>query len=255
MVDQELWTLDQLTERVGDALAVGYPGPPSGRVREVPNQRAIRWYVTRGLVDPPLAMRGRQALYGQRHLLQLVAVKRLQAQGLPLARIQAELSGLPDHALTEIARVGPPSGADGNGADGNGADGNGRVPAAPPGAEVPAGGDVQDAGRIRFWAAAPELAPRQAAPELAPRQAAPELAPRRADTVSAAPLLTHATTSAGAHDTGPRAVRLAPGVLLILDAEAAGPLPDLTDNTLRAAARPLLDLLTEPGKTDEGTLP
>ena len=41
---QGLWTLDQLTEQVEAALAVGYDGAPSGRVRGVPDQRAIRWY-------------------------------------------------------------------------------------------------------------------------------------------------------------------------------------------------------------------
>src|SRR5580704_8169548 len=50
----------------------------NGRVRDVPNERLVRWYVTVGLVDPPLSRRGRVARYGRRHLLQLVAVKRRQ---------------------------------------------------------------------------------------------------------------------------------------------------------------------------------
>ena len=71
------WTLDELAERVETALAVDYHGQPSGRVRAVPDRRAIRWYTTIGLIDRPVAHRGRTALYGPRHLLQLVAVKRL----------------------------------------------------------------------------------------------------------------------------------------------------------------------------------
>ena len=65
------------------ALAVDYHGQPSGRVRAVPDRRAIRCTSTIGLIDRPVAHRGRTALYGPRHLLQLVAVKRLQARGCP----------------------------------------------------------------------------------------------------------------------------------------------------------------------------
>jgi hypothetical protein len=48
---------------------------------------------------------GRSARYGPRHLLQLVAVKRRQAQGRTLAQIQAELTGATDETLRRIARV------------------------------------------------------------------------------------------------------------------------------------------------------
>jgi len=101
----ELWTLDQLTELVGTALAVDYPGQVNGRVRAVPDRRAIRWYSTIGLVDRPAEMRGRTALYGRRHLLQLVAIKRLQSRGRTLAEIQAELSGATDRTLRTIAAL------------------------------------------------------------------------------------------------------------------------------------------------------
>jgi MerR HTH family regulatory protein len=99
------WTLDELADRVDAALAVDYHGQPSGRVRAVPDRRAIRWYTTIGLIDRPVAHRGRVALYGPRHLLQLVAVKRLQARGLPLVSIQQELAGATDTQLARVARL------------------------------------------------------------------------------------------------------------------------------------------------------
>jgi DNA-binding transcriptional MerR regulator len=105
-----LWTLDELGQQVEHALAVDYVGQPSGRVRDVPDRRTIRFYTTLGLIDRPAAMRGRTALYGRRHLLQVVAVKRLQAQGLSLAEVQARLVGLTDATLQELARL-PPDGA------------------------------------------------------------------------------------------------------------------------------------------------
>jgi hypothetical protein len=101
------WTLDQLTEQVGAALSVDYQGQASRRVREVPDQRAIRYYTTIGLMDRPAAMRGRTALYARRHLLQLVAIKRLQAGGRTLARIQRELAGATDAQLERLARLPP----------------------------------------------------------------------------------------------------------------------------------------------------
>jgi MerR HTH family regulatory protein len=104
-MEEQRWTLDELAERVDAALAVDYHGQPSGRVRAVPDRRAIRWYTTIGLIDRPVAHRGRTALYGPRHLLQLVAVKRLQAQGLPLVSIQRELAGATDIQLARVARL------------------------------------------------------------------------------------------------------------------------------------------------------
>src|SRR6266851_2448089 len=95
------WTIDQLTERVADALSAGYDGQSSGRVREVPNVRTIRWYTTIGLLDRP-AMQGRTALYGTRHLAQIVAVKRLQAEGCSLTEVQEQLIGADDTTLLRI---------------------------------------------------------------------------------------------------------------------------------------------------------
>lgn len=103
--NQELWTIDELGRRVALALSVDYDGQASGRVRDVPDQRTIRYYTTLGLIDRPATLRGRTALYGRRHLLQLVAIKRLQAQGLALAELQERLLGLTNVALEHIARL------------------------------------------------------------------------------------------------------------------------------------------------------
>jgi DNA-binding transcriptional MerR regulator len=110
-MEEPRWTLDELAERVDAALAVGYAGQSNGRVRAVPDRRAIRWYTTIGLIDRPVAHRGRTALYGPRHLLQLVAVKRLQARGLPLVSIQQELAGATDTQLARVAHPAPASAA------------------------------------------------------------------------------------------------------------------------------------------------
>lgn len=100
-----LWTIQQLAARVAGALAVDAPGAPNGRVREVPDLRTIRYYTTLGLLDRPAAMEGRTALYGVRHLRQLVAIKRLQARGLSLLEIQREFAGITEERLHDLAGI------------------------------------------------------------------------------------------------------------------------------------------------------
>ena len=106
------WTIGELSARVESALAGSdYVPPENGQVRAVPDLRTIRYYTTLGLLDRPAEMRGRTALYGRRHLLQLVAIKRLQAQGMTLGQIQARLGALDDRALAKVAAVKGDAGA------------------------------------------------------------------------------------------------------------------------------------------------
>ena len=101
--------IDQLANHVNQALLVGnYGGQQSGRVREALDRRTIRYYTTLGILDRPLEMSGRTALYGRRHLLQLVCIKRLQAQGMSLVDIQRSLSGADEKTLMHWADL--PSG-------------------------------------------------------------------------------------------------------------------------------------------------
>jgi DNA-binding transcriptional MerR regulator len=231
----------------GETAAPAGGGAPSGRVRangrvrDVPNERLIRWYVTVGLVDPPLSRRGRVARYGRRHLLQLVAVKRRQAEGRSLAEIQAELAGATDETLAAVARLMDTSPA----------------PQAPP------------AAPDRFWARQPRE-PGPALPdEERPGQTGPVAAarPGRARAVAAVPLRRTgpaaaerrgAPASAGARGggtdrgtAGPTAglvygIRLAPGVTVLLEGADREPGPDdLTE--IANAAEPLLRELASRG--------
>jgi DNA-binding transcriptional MerR regulator len=112
-VADEEWTLRELVGRVVAALSDAEVRAPNGRVTELPDARMIRWYATIGLVDRPSGSRGRTALYGPRHLLQLVAIKRRQATGRTLAEIQFELAGATDDQLRAVAAiVGGPARAD-----------------------------------------------------------------------------------------------------------------------------------------------
>lgn len=105
MSRDNLWTLDELTAQVALALSVDYEGADNGRVRDVPDRRTIRYYTTLGLIDRPTAMRGRTAFYSRRHLLQLVAIKRLQVRGATLVEIQEKLLGLNEAGLRRLAKL------------------------------------------------------------------------------------------------------------------------------------------------------
>src|SRR5947209_10097936 len=109
---ERLWTIDELGTQAALALSVDYEGSPNGRVRDVPDRRTIRYYTTLGLLDRPAEMRGRTALYGPRHLLQLVAIKKLQASGLTLVQVQERLAGATDATLRELAGEGIAAGGD-----------------------------------------------------------------------------------------------------------------------------------------------
>jgi DNA-binding transcriptional MerR regulator len=246
-VQEPRWTLDELAERVDLALAVDYHGQPSGRVRAVPDRRAIRWYTTIGVIDRPVAHRGRTALYGPRHLLQLVAVKRLQAGGLPLVAIQQELAGATDSQLARVARL--PLDARPT-----------VLPGPVPAAVVPDGGD-RPTGRVadRRGAAGP---PRSAAPA-PPPAVAPRVAggsarrasfwrdrPVAAFTAPAAEAATDAAEAAEAPEISGapatlQGVRLGAGATLLLEPGRELAAADL--DALLAAAGPLLAVLRDRG--------
>src|ERR1043165_8934989 len=98
------WTLPELVAEVAARIAA-LPAPKNGQVRAVPDERTIRYYGTLGLLDRPAAMRGRTALYGRRHLAQVVAIKRLQAIGRTLAEIQALWPTLDDPTLARMSGI------------------------------------------------------------------------------------------------------------------------------------------------------
>src|SRR5262245_6336114 len=135
-----LLTLDELCARVAVALADDYGGAPNERVRDLPDPRTVRYYATLGLLDRP-NIQGRVAYYGRRHLLQLVAIKRLQTNGLSLGEIQERLLGRSDVELAKVARLSKDM-------------------------DVPDAPRVKSARRAAFWKETPaELAPAAAAGE------------------------------------------------------------------------------------------
>src|SRR2546430_4734044 len=98
--------LDELSDRVAHELGErGLHGAAAdGRVSAVPDARTVRYYTTLGLLDRP-TIEARQARYGERHLLQLLAIKALQAIDLPLAEIQQRLYARSDAELRALVEA------------------------------------------------------------------------------------------------------------------------------------------------------
>ena len=94
------FSLPTLVAAAGE-LCAGLRAQADERVRQAPDERTVRYYQTVGVLDRPLRYDGRVAVYGYRHLLQVVAVKALQGEGLSLAQVQAALAGTETSALEQ----------------------------------------------------------------------------------------------------------------------------------------------------------
>ncbi|MEU4538599.1 MerR family transcriptional regulator [Streptosporangium sp. NPDC023825] len=267
------WTIGELAERASAALTP--TAQLNGRVRDMPNERLIRWYSTIGLLDPPSARRGRVAMYGRRHLLQIVAVKRRQSDGRTIAEIQAELAGATDQTLESIARLPEPS-------PGNTPENAPEpVPGHPPASPAETGSPR--AARPRFWAG-PSASPAPASPAAAASAVTGSAPPKPSPASSGeappppvpsgtpfpgtpspvtvppaqnppggtppppAPPAPEVPATPAAQAVIVHGVRLANGVTLMLDTGGHAPSPeDLAE--IAAASEGLLSLLRERGLT------
>src|SRR5438270_13086658 len=101
-----MMSLEALSSEVAVQLAeLGLLGAaPDARVSAAPDARTVRYYTTLGLLDRP-RIENRQARYGERHLLQLLAIKALQAFDLPLAEIQRRLYARSDAELAQLVEA------------------------------------------------------------------------------------------------------------------------------------------------------
>lgn len=98
---RESFSIEQLSEQVNSWCAEHEVAPVSGQAGENVSERNIRYYRTLGLVDAPEG-----GGYAEKHLLQLIAIRLLQAQGLPLRRIRELLYGRSLEELRAVRRRG-----------------------------------------------------------------------------------------------------------------------------------------------------
>lgn len=82
------------------------PAQERASVAEVPDERTVRYYLAEGLLSPASGKRGTASLYGYRQLLQLLAVKRLQADHLPIRKIKELIEGKTEEGLERLLGLG-----------------------------------------------------------------------------------------------------------------------------------------------------
>ncbi|MBD1872877.1 MerR family transcriptional regulator [Nodosilinea sp. FACHB-131] len=98
--------LDRFVEVTNDLLPQFLPDQSSGSRRQEPvNPRLVRHYTTQGWLDKPLKQ-GREARYTYRHLLQLLVLRRLLAEGYSTSSIGSLIGGQSDAALENILQGG-----------------------------------------------------------------------------------------------------------------------------------------------------
>lgn len=87
------WGLRDLAALAAGVLDASGVVPINAAARALPSERTIRFYVARGLVNPPDG-RGTAAVYSYRHLLQVLAIKLRQMEGATLEAMVREFADL-----------------------------------------------------------------------------------------------------------------------------------------------------------------
>jgi len=77
-----------------------------GTVTSVPDERTIRYYMAEGLVQTPEERQGTASVFGYINLLQLLTVKKLQAEHLPIRKIRELVAGKSEQELETLLGIG-----------------------------------------------------------------------------------------------------------------------------------------------------
>ena len=99
-----LLTLREFAVAAADAVQAAGVAPDNRQAKAVPAERMVRYYTARGLLPRP-GSRGRALMYGRIHLTHLVAIKRLQGEGLSLDEIAARLAAMSPAEVEALAAI------------------------------------------------------------------------------------------------------------------------------------------------------
>jgi DNA-binding transcriptional MerR regulator len=95
----------ELAIAVRQILAESGPSQEKATVTALPDERTVRFYLAEGLLSPAEEKQGTASVFGYKHLLQLLAVKKLQAEDLPIRKIKQLLDGLEEADLKKLLQV------------------------------------------------------------------------------------------------------------------------------------------------------
>lgn len=100
-MNPDQWSIQSLVTAVNEWARQRGLRPANGQTAAELSVRTLRYYRSNGMLDAPVSGGGEG--YGERHFLQLASIRVLQAQGLPLSRIQQLLFGRSTKDLKHIA--------------------------------------------------------------------------------------------------------------------------------------------------------
>jgi len=83
----------ELAEAARTALEFAGTSQDRATVKEYPSERAVRYYITEGLLDQALERSGVKSVFGYEHLITLLTIKKLQSDGLPINVIRTLITG------------------------------------------------------------------------------------------------------------------------------------------------------------------
>ncbi len=99
-------SISELSDLVNRWCEEHQVAPANGQAGEKITERNIRYYRSRGLLDAPGGDEiGRKRGFTEKHLLQLKAIRLLQARGLPLDQIQQRIHGRATEELRALERI------------------------------------------------------------------------------------------------------------------------------------------------------
>lgn len=90
--DAEFHGVRELAEAAEKLLRSSGTSQEKGTVAEYPNERTVRYYITEGLLDQAIKRKGVTSVFGYEHLLTLLVIKKLQADGVPIKVIKDLIS-------------------------------------------------------------------------------------------------------------------------------------------------------------------
>ena len=100
--DAEFHGVRELAEAAEAYLRSTKTSPQKGTATEFPNERTVRYYITEGLLDQAIKRKGVTSVFGYEHLLTLLVIKKLQADGVPIKVIKDLIS---DKTIDELEEL------------------------------------------------------------------------------------------------------------------------------------------------------
>jgi len=94
--------VSSLAEQASKILAESGLVQESGTVRDAPDERTIRYYQAEGLISPTEEKNGTASVFGYRHLLQVLVIKKLQSEHLPIRKIRDLMNGRSERQLERL---------------------------------------------------------------------------------------------------------------------------------------------------------